>query len=723
MDSDDQLSDTSLHESSPPRTLRVINPDFDEETIQPYQPDLVNDLPSTPELQPVCRRMSKTLVEQHSPQPFELLPPLKTLPPLMDDMMISSEESSPRQEQHKEEESPHPPELPQHDPGLTSSYLQPRNNNAIAEYHERAPSIASFTPSQTPSNAFSYQSKYAKASYSLTNHPDAIKLYRSMALKTKDPIVQLTYAKYLLEIAGLYDKPSTSSQPKPSNVFLRPVSRMSYRTSMDSRRSSIDNPNAQQTAFVEEDLDDAQIRKQKMLREEGVRWIKKLANQRVGEAAYLLASWLDQGLYGFKKSPTKALKYYEVAAKERVPEAMFAVAQYYEKEQDYMTSFQLYEDAAGLGLVEALYRIAMIHLNGEFGSRQNVMAAIQLLIKACEKSTGTACPEAPYTLGLLLLNDYPSVSIPNEIIQSYGGSFGAMSYLDHAAEIGLSSAQYKLGTLFEQGRYNQRIDLTKAFHYYEMAAQQNHSLAMIALSRLYNQGVQVPQEQVEEQRYLFEHDESQWIKTHARDEDAAFRWCRLAAVEHHLPEAYYLLGWYYEVGIGVPRDYKKAHHYYSKANDDTVVTMQIWDTAGQERFQSLGVAFYRGADCCVLVYDVNNNKSYESLGQWHDEFLVQASPRDPEHFPFVVLGNKIDMDESKRMVSQKRAMTFCQAKGNIPYFETSAKEAINIEQAFQTIARNALQQETSVQLYGELSDPIRLDNETTVDEDINKCAC
>lgn len=34
--------------------------------------------------------------------------------------------------------------------------------------------------------------------------------------------------------------------------------------------------------------------------------------------------------------------------------------------------------------------------------------------------------------------------------------------------------------------------------------------------------------------------------------------------------------------------------------DDKAVTMQIWDTAGQERFQSLGVAFYRGADCCVL---------------------------------------------------------------------------------------------------------------------------
>ena len=35
--------------------------------------------------------------------------------------------------------------------------------------------------------------------------------------------------------------------------------------------------------------------------------------------------------------------------------------------------------------------------------------------------------------------------------------------------------------------------------------------------------------------------------------------------------------------------------------EDKLVTMQIWDTAGQERFQSLGVAFYRGADACVLV--------------------------------------------------------------------------------------------------------------------------
>jgi hypothetical protein len=52
--------------------------------------------------------------------------------------------------------------------------------------------------------------------------------------------------------------------------------------------------------------------------------------------------------------------------------------------------------------------------------------------------------------------------------------------------------------------------------------------------------------------------------------------------------------------------------------------LQIWDTAGQERFQSLGVAFYRGADCCVLVYDVNSAKTFENLDNWRDEFLVQV---------------------------------------------------------------------------------------------------
>ncbi|EFX05718.1 rab small monomeric GTPase [Grosmannia clavigera kw1407] len=151
--------------------------------------------------------------------------------------------------------------------------------------------------------------------------------------------------------------------------------------------------------------------------------------------------------------------------------------------------------------------------------------------------------------------------------------------------------------------------------------------------------------------------------------------------------------------------------------DDRQVTMQLWDTAGQERFQSLGVAFYRGADCCVLVFDVNNAKSFEAIEGWRDEFLVQASPRDPDNFPFVVLGNKIDVEESKRVISTKRATTFCQAHG-IPYFETSAKEAINVEQAFEVIAKNALQQEEAEEFSGDFQDPINIH----IENDRDGCA-
>lgn len=87
----------------------------------------------------------------------------------------------------------------------------------------------------------------------------------------------------------------------------------------------------------------------------------------------------------------------------------------------------------------------------------------------------------------------------------------------------------------------------------------------------------------------------------------------------------------------------------------SISLLQLWDTAGQERFQSLGVAFYRGADCCVLVYDVNNTKSFDALDSWRDEFLIQASPQDPDNFPFVLLGNKIDVEEGNRPVRMFRS--------------------------------------------------------------------
>ena len=84
-----------------------------------------------------------------------------------------------------------------------------------------------------------------------------------------------------------------------------------------------------------------------------------------------------------------------------------------------------------------------------------------------------------------------------------------------------------------------------------------------------------------------------------------------------------------------------------------LVSLQIWDTAGQERFQSLGVGFYRGADACLLVYDITDPHSLDNLDHWRKEFLEQvggpmgasmggAMGDSSAVFPFVVLGNKAD---------------------------------------------------------------------------------
>lgn len=134
--------------------------------------------------------------------------------------------------------------------------------------------------------------------------------------------------------------------------------------------------------------------------------------------------------------------------------------------------------------------------------------------------------------------------------------------------------------------------------------------------------------------------------------------------------------------------------------DDRIVTMQIWDTAGQERFQSLGVAFYRGADCCALVYDVNSQKSFESLEKWREEFLSQASPHDPSQFPFIVIGNKVDNEPSAgRTVPERKAKSWCTSKGNVPHFSTSAKEGTEVNAAFQEAARLALRNEAEEDSY------------------------
>ena len=121
--------------------------------------------------------------------------------------------------------------------------------------------------------------------------------------------------------------------------------------------------------------------------------------------------------------------------------------------------------------------------------------------------------------------------------------------------------------------------------------------------------------------------------------------------------------------------------------DDKLIMMQVWDTAGQEKFQSVQGVFYKGADACMLVFDITSPGSFQALGKWKDEFLAHANPTTSS-FPFILVGNKADLFE-ERKVSTIKANEWCANNGNVPYYETSAKTASKVKQAFEELAKKA----------------------------------
>lgn len=126
---------------------------------------------------------------------------------------------------------------------------------------------------------------------------------------------------------------------------------------------------------------------------------------------------------------------------------------------------------------------------------------------------------------------------------------------------------------------------------------------------------------------------------------------------------------------------------------DQPATVQIWDTAGQERFQSLGVAFYRGADACILVYDITKSESFDHIDSWKSEFLEQASPRNPETFPFILIGNKADLEN--KAVSSRKVQSWMQDNGVLSHLNTSAKDGTRVEDAFTAITKLALERQAT----------------------------
>ncbi|XP_045145012.1 ras-related protein Rab-31 isoform X1 [Echinops telfairi] len=110
----------------------------------------------------------------------------------------------------------------------------------------------------------------------------------------------------------------------------------------------------------------------------------------------------------------------------------------------------------------------------------------------------------------------------------------------------------------------------------------------------------------------------------------------------------------------------------------------IWDTAGQERFHSLAPMYYRGSAAAVIVYDITKQDSFHTLKKW----VKELKEHGPENIVMAIAGNKCDLSDI-REVPLKDAKEYAEFIGAI-VVETSAKNAINIEELFQGISYKGL---------------------------------
>lgn len=120
--------------------------------------------------------------------------------------------------------------------------------------------------------------------------------------------------------------------------------------------------------------------------------------------------------------------------------------------------------------------------------------------------------------------------------------------------------------------------------------------------------------------------------------------------------------------------------------DGMPIKLQIWDTAGQERFRTLTTAYYRGAMGILLMYDVTNMDSFNHLAYWFRNVKENAAPDVVR----VLAGNKCDA-EHLRVVDYEQGKKIADSF-EIPFYECSCKQNININEAFIALARKIREQ-------------------------------
>jgi TPR repeat protein len=272
--------------------------------------------------------------------------------------------------------------------------------------------------------------------------------------------------------------------------------------------------------------------------------VKKLVSAGYPDAMFYLADCYGQGKLGLPVDPREAFSLYQSAAKGGHPESAYRLAVCCEMGQeggggtrrDPIKAVQWYRRAAALGDTPAMYKMGMILLKGLLGQQKNPREGLSWLKRAAERADEDN-PHALHELALLYDNPNGNDAVIRD--EEY-----ARDLLHQAGELGYKFSQYRLGAAYEYGLMGCPVDARQSIIWYSRAAAQGEHQSELSLSGWYLTGSDGILQQSDTEAYL---------------------WARKAAMAG-LPKAEYAMGYFTEVGIGVPPNLDDAKRWYWKAS-------------------------------------------------------------------------------------------------------------------------------------------------------------
>ncbi|XP_018604075.1 ras-related protein Rab-38 [Scleropages formosus] len=139
--------------------------------------------------------------------------------------------------------------------------------------------------------------------------------------------------------------------------------------------------------------------------------------------------------------------------------------------------------------------------------------------------------------------------------------------------------------------------------------------------------------------------------------------------------------------------------------DAETVRLQLWDIAGQERFGNMTRVYYREAMGAFVVFDVTRPSTFEAVTKWKEDLDSKLSLSNGKGVAAVLLANKCDQGRDVLTNNGIKMDQFCQENGFVGWFETSAKENINIDEAASCLVKHIIASENDM-LQAEVPDTV-----------------